>query len=67
MPPSKELEEVTVRPAECLLKRQMQPIEAQGDGYDKATHYIRLYILEGYPDPDSGSVQAHGASLGSCV
>lgn len=36
---------MTVRPAECLLKRQMQPIKAQGDGYDKATHYLRLHTL----------------------
>ena len=62
---SEELEEVTVRPAKRLLKRQMQPIKAQGDGYDKATHHLRLHILEGHLDPDRGRVEAHAASLGS--
>src|SRR4051794_2782600 len=64
---SEELEEVTVRPAECLLKRQMQPIKAQRERHDKATHHLRFYVLEGHLDPDRGRVQAHAASLGSCA
>jgi hypothetical protein len=64
---SEELEEVAIRPAKCLLKRQMQPIKAQSDGYDKATHHLRLHILEGHLDPDRGRVQAHAAGLGSCA
>ena len=32
------------------LKRQMQPIQAQGDGYDKATHHLRFHVLEGHLD-----------------
>ncbi len=43
---SEELEEVAVRPAKCRLKRQMQPIQAQGDGYDEATHHLRFHVLE---------------------
>ncbi|BAM86882.1 hypothetical protein S58_08710 [Bradyrhizobium oligotrophicum S58] len=62
---SQELEEVTVRPAKRRLKRQMQPIEAQGDRDDETTHCLRPDRLEGHLDPDGGRVQAHAASLGS--
>jgi hypothetical protein len=27
----------------------MQPIKAQGDGYDKATHHLRFHVLLGSP------------------
>ena len=64
---SEELEEVAIRPAKRRLKRQMQPIKAQGDGYDKATHHLRFHVLEGHLDPDRGRVEAHAASLGSCA
>lgn len=60
-----ELEEMAIRPPKRRLKRQMQPIKAQGDGYDKTSHHLRFHVLEGYPDPDGGRVQAHAASLGS--
>ena len=62
-----ELEDVAVSPPERLLKRQVQPIQAQGDGYDKATHYLRFHVLEGHLDPDRGRVQAYATSLGSCA
>lgn len=62
---SEELEEVAIRPAKRRLKRQMEPIKAQGD--DKATHHLRFHVLECHFDPDSGRVEADAASLGSCV
>ena len=64
---SEELEEVAIRPAKRRLKRQMQPIKALGDGDDKATHHLRFHVLEGHLDPNRGRVEAHAASLGSCI
>jgi hypothetical protein len=62
---SEELEEMAIRPAKRRLKRQMQPIKTQGDGYDEAPHHLRFHVLEGHLDPDSGRVEAHAASPGS--
>ena len=64
---SVELEEMAIRPAKRRLKRQMQPIKTQGQRYDEASHYLRLHVLEGHLDPDSGRVEAHAASPGSCA
>ncbi len=36
---------MAVRPAKRRLKRQMQPIKTQGDGYDKATHHLGFTSL----------------------
>ena len=62
---SEELEEMAICPAKRRLKRQMQPIKTQGDGYDEAPHHRRFHVLEGHLDPDSGRVEAHAASPGS--
>jgi hypothetical protein len=62
-----ELEEVAVYPAKRRLERQMQPIKAQGDGYDKAAHQLRFKVLEGHLDPDCSCVETDGASLGFCA
>jgi hypothetical protein len=44
---SEELEEMAIRPAKRRLKRQMP----QGEGHDKASRYVRFYVLEGHLDP----------------
>lgn len=64
---SQKLEEMAIRPAKRRLKRQMQPIKAQRERHDKASHHLRFHVLESHLDPDRGRAEAHAASLGSCA
>lgn len=63
---SGELEEMAIGPAKRRLKRCSRP-RCRATGTTKASHHVRLYVLEGHLNPDRGRVEGPAASFGSCA